>query len=43
VEAADHDEHRAGLHLVQRGGVPPGLPPQAPWRIHLPLHARLGR
>ena len=28
VEAADHDVHRAGVHLVQRGGVPPGLSAQ---------------
>ena len=43
VEAADHDDHRARLHLVQRGGVPPGLPAEASGRIHLPLHARLRR
>ena len=29
------------VHLVQRGGVPPGLPAEAPRRVHLPLHARL--
>ena len=33
VEAPDHDDHRARLHLVQRRGVPPGLPAQAPGRI----------
>ena len=42
VEAADHDHDRARRHLVQRGGVPPGLPAEAPGRVHLPLHARLG-
>ena len=41
MAAADHDIDRAGLHLVQRRGVPPGLPAQAPWRLHLSLHARL--
>ena len=37
VEAADHDVHRARVHLVQRGGVPPGLPAKESRRIHLPL------
>ena len=41
VEAADHDHDRARRHLVQRGGVPPGLPAEAPRRLHLPLPARL--
>ena len=37
VEAADGDDNRACLHVVQRRGVPPGLPAQAPRRIHLSL------
>ena len=41
VEAADHDVHRAGVNLVQRGGVPPGLSAQESRRLHLSLHARL--
>ena len=32
-------DDRAGLDLVQRRGVPPGLPAEAPGRLHLPLHA----
>ncbi len=31
------DDNRACLHVVQRRGVPPGLPAQAPRRIHLSL------
>ena len=41
VEAANHDDDRAGVHLVQRRGLSPGLFAQAPRRLHLPLHARL--
>ena len=41
VEAADHDDDRAGVDLVQRRGVSPGLPAEAPRRIHLPLPAGL--
>ena len=42
VEAADHDLDRARGHVVQRGGVPPGLPAEASRRVQLPLHAGLG-
>ena len=38
VEAAHHDDHRARLHLVQRRELSPGLPAQAPRRVHLPLY-----
>ena len=41
VEAADHDDDRARLHLVQRRGVPPGLPAEASRRVQLPLPAGL--
>jgi methionine-S-sulfoxide reductase len=42
VEATDHDFHRAGLCLVQRGGIPPGLPAEEPRWVLLSLHARIG-
>ena len=29
--------------MVQRGGLSPGLLAQTPWRVQLPLHARLGK
>jgi len=41
VEAADHDQHRARIDLVQCRGVPPGLSAQAPGRIFLSLPAGL--
>ncbi len=41
VEATDHDEYRGGLHMVQRGTVPSGLPAQASRRVQLPFHAGL--
>ena len=41
MEAADHDDDRAGLDLVQRRGLPPGLLAEAPGRVYLPLHAGL--
>src|SRR5688572_17620234 len=41
MEAADHDVDRAGLHLVQCGRLPPGLPAEESGRVHLSLHAGL--
>src|SRR3954467_2096641 len=41
MEAADHHQHRARLHLVQCRELPPGLSPEASRRIQLPLLARL--
>ena len=39
LASAHHDDDRAGLDLVKRRGLPPGLPAQAPGRLHLSLHA----
>src|SRR5215213_9904940 len=41
MEASGDHDHRAGVHVVQRRGLSPGLPPQAPRRLHVPLPARL--
>ena len=39
LASAHHDDNRASLALVQCRALPPGLLAQAPWRLHLSLHA----
>ena len=38
----DHDGDHPGLELLVGRGVPPGLPGEAPRRLHLPLRAEVG-